>query len=111
MQAGKMRHLMRIEVDIVVQAIDKTLSKSRSVIGTTWVHLMPVDNREFGVIPAESNRPSHKVTMRFRPFLPDNFYFISIDTGKEYLVKSMTTASINREERNREFEILVLEKK
>lgn len=109
MQAGQLRHLMQIVVDTVVRAIDGTQSRGRTVIGTAWIKLEPIDLREFGVVPTVSARPSHKITMRFAPFLPNSFTFVSTKDGKEYVVKSLEPARINVDERDRTFEILVVE--
>lgn len=109
MRAGELRHFMQIVVDTVVTAIDGTKSKGRTVIGTAWVHIIPIDLREFGIVPTVSARPSHKLTMRFAPFLPDSFTFVSAKDGKEYVVKSLEPARINVDERDKTFEILVVE--
>lgn len=109
MRAGKLNHLMRIEVDIVTTDVSGKQSSTRQVIGTAWVKLTPIDLREFGVVPSVSARPSHKVNMRFTSFLPNIFFFISIKDGKEYWVNSLATAGINVDELDKELEILVME--
>jgi len=110
MQAGNLRHLMRIEIENVVKDVTGKQQTTREIVGTVWVKLMPIDLREFGVVPSVSARPSHKVTMRFRDYLPNIFFFVSIKDGKEYLCNSLATASINVGEQDRVLEILVNEK-
>mgnify|MGYP001561306976 FL=1 len=106
--AGDLRHLMRIEIDVVVTDVTGKQRESRELVGTAWVKLQPIDLREFGVVPNASARPSHKAILRFR-FLPKIFWFVSTRDGKEYKCNSLDTAAINIEERDRELHILVLE--
>lgn len=109
MQAGKLRHLMRIEIDSVATDFTGQQSNARTVIGSAWVKLEPIDLREFGVVPNTSARPSHKVFMRFQ-FLPNIFWFVSTRDGRQFKCNSLETAALNTEERDRELKILVLEK-
>jgi SPP1 family predicted phage head-tail adaptor len=105
MQAGELRHRLTIRRPNVSTDADGGQHLDHADVATVWGHVAPLRMAESIIAEQVAARASHKITLRYRAGLLPSDQLV-LETGRVFEITSIR----NRDERNRELEVLALEK-
>lgn len=107
MQAGKLRHVVYIEQPIVTEAEDGGQVVTYVPVSPrpVWARIEPVRMTETLLAAQVQPRETHRITLRYTTPFPPTYRLREKGTGRVFEPTSLK----NRDERNREWEVLAIE--
>ena len=106
MQAGTLRHRLTIQEPVLNTDADGGQHTDWQAVRTVWGRVEPLRMAESIIAEQVTARASHRITLRYQATLLPSVRLVMEDTGRVFEVVSIR----NIEERNRQIEVLALEK-
>jgi len=109
MEAGRLRHKLRIQANTETRASDGGLVYAWATAAVRWASIEPLTGRELQEASATWGRLSHKITIRYWAGLTAEHRIVTVDGDGDPVRIFNIVAPLNKAERNIDVECLCLE--